>query len=326
MAWQQAFGLMTQDRKMSRIKVTWLSSTRLRIGLLLFSLLGPGLWAYWPTLQIMWRKWQQDPQYSHGYLVPLFALFLLFSRRGQLDSQEIRFSWMWLPLLCTGLLLRILAAYIYFDWLDAASMVPCLAGLVVLLGGRQALRWALPALAFLLFMIPLPYRLETALAQPLRGIATQVSTFVLQTAGCPALAEGNTILLGTGKIGVAEACSGLSMLLIFLALSTAVVAVIRRPLLDKIVILASAVPIAMMANVVRISATGVVQEWFGRELAEKVFHDWAGFLMMPLALAILGLELWILACLLRSPQRGDPIPVALSMALPVRQGTAKAGR
>jgi exosortase len=207
--------------------------------------------------------------------------------------------------------MRFAGAYIYFEWLDAVSLLPTLAGICVLLGGRAALGWAWPAICFLLFMVPLPYRVETALGLPLQRMATIASTYVLQTLGLPALAEGNVILLASGRIGVAQACSGLSMMLIFFALSTALVIVVHRPRLDKAIVVLSALPIAVLVNVARIAATGVAQEKFGPEVAHAIFHDAAGWLMMPLALGLLGLELWLLSRLLPETEASRPLMIGL---------------
>src|SRR5439155_25277796 len=126
--------------------------------------------------------------------------------------------------------------------------------------------------------------------------------FALQALGYPALAEGNVILLNDVRIGVVEACSGLTMLVTFFALSTAVAIVVRRPLLDKVVILPIAsVVIAVLTNVVRITVTGVLYELAGERVAQAVFHDWAGWLMMPLALGCLAFVLWFLSRLLVEP-------------------------
>jgi exosortase len=268
-------------------------------------------WAYWPTLAAMADKWQNDPQYSHGYLVPLFSLALLWLRRDRLQSVQQQYNWWGVALLTGGALLHFAGAYVYLDWLEATALIPFLAGVCVLLGGWSALRWAWPALAFLMFMMPLPHRVETALGLPLRRIATISSTYALQTLGVPSLAEGNTIWLQSGPIDVVEACSGLSMLMIFFALATAVAVVIRRPLLDRLALVASAVPIAIAANVVRISATGVVQVLISRDLALRLFHDWAGWLMMPLALALLWGELWLLSHLLVESKAVRPAAVPL---------------
>jgi len=268
------------------------------------------LWAFWPTLADMADKWQHDPQYSHGYLVPAFSIALLWLRRSQLHAVQWQYNWWGVVLIIKGSLLHFLGAYIFFDWLEAVALIACLAGVCVLLGGWPALRWAWPALAFLMFMVPLPHRVSTALGLPLRRVATLCSTYVLQTLGVPALSEGNTIWLQNGPINVVEACSGLSMLLIFFALATAVAVVINRPLLDRLVLVASAIPIAVVANVVRISATGLSQEFFSPELAQRLFHDWAGWFMMPLALALLWGVLWLLSHLLVKAAAPQPIPLA----------------
>jgi exosortase len=174
-----------------------------------------------------------------------------------------------------------------------------IAGFFLLVGGPRVLAWSWPATAFLLFMVPLPYFVEHAVAGPLQSLATAASTYILQTIGLPAISEGNVIRIGKGTIEVEQACSGLSMLMIFFALATAMAILVRRPLLDRLVILLSAAPIAIVANVFRITATGLAQEWFGPEAAQKIFHDWAGWMMMPLALALLWLELGALSLVLR---------------------------
>lgn len=260
--------------------------------LILPALLGVVLvWAFGPTLAELAHRWSSDSQYSHGYLVPAFAVLLLWMRRERCAAIAPTFSWWGVALLALGVALRFVGEYIFLDWLDAAALLPCLAGLTVLLGGRAALAWAWPAIAFLGFMIPLPFRLEIALAHPLQRVATLASTYVLQTIGFPALSEGNVILLGDTRIGVVEACSGLSMLVIFFALSTAFTFVVRRPMWQKLLLIASAVPIALIANITRITVTGVMHETVGHRAADIVFHDLAGWLMMPFALCLLWLEL-----------------------------------
>jgi exosortase len=242
----------------------------------------------------MVKRWAHDPQYSHGFLVPLFSLWLLWSRRDRLEHGKANPSAWGLGLILGGALIRLAATRWYLSWLEAASLLSVLAGAVVLLGGWNRLRWSGPAIAFLLFMIPLPYRVQLALGGPLQQVATEASTFALQALGFLALAEGNVIALGEVRIGVIEACNGLTMLLTFFALSTALALVVQRRLLDRVVIFLSAVPVGILANVVRITTTAALHVTVGSELANAVFHDWAGWLMMPLALGLLWLELWIL--------------------------------
>jgi exosortase len=168
---------------------------------------------------------------------------------------------------------------------------------------------------FLFFMIPLPHRVAVAAAEPLQRLATVASCYALQTLGLPAVPEGNVILLNDSRIGIVEACSGLRMLVVFFALSTAVALVIHRSLWERLVVVGSAVPIALFSNLVRIVATGVLHQTAGPRFADDFFHDLGGWLMMPLALMLLWVELKVLARLL--PER--------SATAPVRVGQSDAG-
>jgi len=260
------------------------------------------LWAYWPTLCDMAEKWSTDAQYSHGFLVPLFAGFLLWYRRGQFPTQDPRPSAWGVVLIGVGLGLHLFGAYIYIDWLDMVSLLPLLAGLCLCYGGRPVLRWALPSIGFLAFMLPLPHTFEVALSHPLQRIATLGSTYTLQTLGFAAVSEGNVIILDDARIGVVQACNGLGMLVTFFALTAAVVLVIKRPILDKVLIVLSTIPIALLANLIRITVTGILHAKVGGEVANVVFHDLAGWFMMPLALGMLWVELRLLSRLLLEPE------------------------
>src|SRR5207302_5556424 len=113
------------------------------------------------------------------------------------------------------------------------------------------LRVAWPAIAFLLFMIPLPYRVETALCQPLQRLMSETSAMVLQMLGRPAIADGNVILMNGLRLEVVAACSGLGTLVVFFALATGLILLREPPAIDRIVLLVSAAPIALLANVAR---------------------------------------------------------------------------
>jgi len=276
------------------------SQARTRLALLAPLVLGLA-WAYWPTLGALANVWAHDPQYSHGFLVPLFAAVLLWQRRALLQTVEFQPNWWGLPFLAAAAALRLGGAWFFYPWFDTVSLLPCLVGVAVLCGGWSALRWSWPGIAFLLFMFPLPYRLGIIMAPTLQRVATIVSTYTLQTLGFPAMSEGNVIMLNEARIGVVEACGGLSMLIVFFALTTAVALLTKSDITDKILIVLSALPIAIVANVTRITLTAVLHDVAGRAVADG-FHDVAGWFMMPLALAMLWLEMQLLARLLVAPK------------------------
>ncbi len=253
------------------------------------------LWSYWPVFGEMANKWASDPQYSHSYLVPAFCLLLLWRGRGQGKWLEPNWNWWGAGLLLIAVALRIAGARLFVDWLEAISLLSMLAGTVLLLAGWPALKQTWPAIAFLTFMIPLPYRVETGLSQPLQRMATNGSTYILQMIGRPAFAEGNVIVVNDIRVGVIEACNGLGMFLLFFALSAAVAMLIHRPWWEKAILVVSALPIAIGVNIFRISTTTLVHELFDSSTINAWVHDLAGWIMMPLALITLIIELKVLS-------------------------------
>jgi exosortase len=169
----------------------------------------------------------------------------------------------------------------------------------LIVGGVSMLRWAGPALAFLFFMFPFPEVVERTLLMKLQMVASMISTFVLQTLGISATRFGNTLSIDTLQepLEVAEACSGLRMLTIFGAMCFAMIMIVERPWWDKLVIFLSIVPIALASNVIRIVTTALLLLAFGQGTPwlSTLIHDWAGFLMMPIGLGLLWIELAVLS-------------------------------
>lgn len=265
----------------------WIATLVVLIGVLAF--VYAGLFRYSYT---QWLK----PDYSHGFLVPLFAVYLAWHWRAGAPAR-LRWPEPWgLAFVAGGIALFVVAGRLNVgkEWLQGLSLVINLCGVALLLGGWSTLRWLFPCFVFLLFMFPLPYRVEHALGSKLQLIAAAASEFVLQTVGFPTYREGVVLFVKDHALEVEKACSGLSMLLTFLALSTGMALLVTRPWVDRVLILVSAVPVAVLANVIRIALTGVLYNEAGKELGDRVFHDFAGWMMMPIALAILWGELKLL--------------------------------
>lgn len=275
-------------------------TTHQRFGNHLFAAAVAGciLWAQWPVLALMAGQWSNDPRYSHGYLVPIFSLALLDQRRRRLDRVVSAPTSWGLPVLILGAALQLLGGYFHANAVEAIALGPYLAGLALLAGGWSALRWAWPSIMFLAFMIPLPWRVAEALGPPLQATAAKISTYLLQTLGFAAFAEGNVIQLNEARIGVAEACSGLSMLLMFIALSTAAALYMKLRLLDRFVLVLSSIPVALFANIARIVLTGILYERAGGAAAMTFYHDLAGWVMIPFALVLYWCEIWVLSRIL----------------------------
>lgn len=266
--------------------------------------------SYAPSFRLLLVQWE-NPNYSHGYLVVPIALVILWMRREELARTPARPSWLgWV-----GLLALLAARYVLYDlnemWVEQATIPLVVAMLIVALGGWRLLWVALPAVGFLVFMLPLPPSLNAILADPLQRLATIGSTALLQLMGLPVLAEGNVIIVGADRLEVARACNGLSMLVSFVTLITATVLTVARdrPLWERAALLLSTLPIALVVNILRISITAVLYDAFGPSAktfwplnqwfptVDQLAHDTAGWAMMPVALALIFLEMRLLSWL-----------------------------
>lgn len=264
--------------------------------------LGMLTYVFWPTFLGLWDKWSTDPQYSHGMLVPLFSLYLL--SRCEVDPSRPLVA---RPILGLSLLMLSLAAWLFatgisFLTLEGLSFVLALTAIVLTAGGGRGLRTYANPLIFLLFMIPLPYQIERMMGAELQTVATLISTFIFQCSGLPAISEGNTILIQDVRLGVVEACSGLRMMVTFGAFSVAAAMLIERHWIVKGIVLLSAIPIALMTNILRITATGFahvgMHDSDNKAKILDFIHDFNGWMMMPIGLLFLLLELWLLRHLL----------------------------
>jgi exosortase len=252
--------------------------------------------AYAPSFQSLIGQWNRDPNYSYGFFVIPIAVVIFASRRALLDrSKMVPRWWGFLPLAAVVAL-----RFPLYEWnelyVETATIPLVTAGLALALGGWHLLRVALPSIIFLFFMLPLPPNINALLAQPLQKWATIGSVALLQLF-MPVMSEGNVIVIGQTPLEVARACNGLSMLLSFVTLIAATVILVQRPVVERVILMLSAIPIAVLTNILRIAATAVCYHWLGQAQGEKIAHDLAGYAMMPVALLFVWLELKILSWL-----------------------------
>ncbi len=264
--------------------------------------LAAGLWAYWPTLRLIVQVWNREPDYSHGYLVVPIAALFLWLRKARFPGWQKPAYAAGLTLLGLSIAARYFGARFYMEFLDGYSIILWVASVVALVGGLRMLWWTLPSIGFLFFMIPLPFGLEISLSYPLQRIATKVSCFILQLLGQPAFPEGNIILMGDHQLEVAQACSGLRLFMTMVAVAYGYVVLMPQSWWQKGILCLSVVPVALLANALRIVATGLLLEYTTGEIAHKFSHDFAGLAMIPLAGAMFGLFLWYMSLLIREEE------------------------
>jgi exosortase len=247
---------------------------------------------------VLWHfyyAWTTDENYSHGFLVPLIALYFAdqAARRGPVAVRGG--GWLGGAMLAAAVMVRLLTIPLPIPFLGQIAFLVGLAGLFGLLFGTDALKRYWFAFSFLAFMVPLPVAVYSRMASPLQLLASQVASTVMNATGVPVLREGNHMTLPGGlQLFVAEACSGMRQLTGFLALTTAVAYLHSRPAWYRAVIVISAVPIALTANITRVMLTGYIMHLLNPEYALGTFHTIEGLLMMGFGLLLLNLECWML--------------------------------
>lgn len=254
-------------------------------------------------------RWRTDDNYSHGFLVPFLSLYFAshVARRGPVPIRSgvaVGAS-----LLGTAILGRLLTVLLPIPFLADLSLLLGLAGIFALLLGAEALRRYWFVFFFLVFMVPLPVAMYSRVASPLQSFASKVASTVMNATGVPVLREGNRMTLPGGmQLFVAEACSGLRQLTGFLALTTAVAYLTFRPLWYKVIVVLSALPIALTANVARVVLTGYIMHFVNPQYASGTYHTLEGMLLMGFGLLLLNSLCSLLSALASnplSPNHGD---------------------
>jgi exosortase len=259
-------------------------------------LLAVTAWSYWPTMESLFKEWQANDDYSAGQLVPLVAVFLLWRDRKALGKCLLRPCWLWgMALLLLAQAARAYGLLFMFESAERYSLVLTAAGLVLTVAGWQVFRRVKWILLLLFLMIPFPGRIHNLISGPLQRMATTGSVFLLEAFGVRVSQEGNVVTLnGNTPLAVAEACSGLRMLTAFIIVAAFIACMVNRSRLQKVVLLLSSIPVAVLCNVVRIFVTAVLMVLVSAAVAQKFFHDFAGLVMMPIAVVLMFAEIWLM--------------------------------
>lgn len=235
------------------------------------------------------RDWYDLPDFSHGFLIPFFAAFLLWDKRQEIRSTPIAPSWAGLSLIVMGLfelLIGVLGADLF---LQRTSFVLLAAGLVWTLFGKAMLGRVKFVLFVLLLAIPLPTILFNQITFPLQLLASRLASTLLQWVGVPVLQEGNIIQLPAMPLEVAEACSGIRSLMSLFTVAVIYGYFLERTTWRRVVLALSSLPIAVAANVARIFGTGLCVQYWDPDKALGFFHEFSGWLMFLVSLACLYL-------------------------------------
>ena len=276
--------------------------------------------SYLPTMRSLFTAWQNDDNYSSGQLVPLVAAFLVWRERKALSQCVVAPCW-WggIVLLVLAETTRMFGLLFMRLSMERYALVLAIAGLVLMVAGRQVFRRVVWILLFLFLMVPLPTVVHNLISPPLQRVATTGSVFLLEAVGISVSQQGNVVVLnGETPLAVAEACSGLRMLTAFIIVAAFIAYMVKRPRWQKGVLLVSSIPVAVVCNMVRIFATAMLMLYVSAEVAQKFFHDFAGYVMMPVAVLLLFGEIWLMDRII-VPESGPQQKQADAKAKPARR-------
>ena len=241
--------------------------------------------AYFPTIVWMVDRWSaKDSYYGHGFLILPVTLYLLWRKKDELAAIRPSPSLWGLMCLLTGLVIHLVSAIIKVYFTSAFSILLSVAGLVLFLWGKRMLRAVAFPVAFLFFMVPFPLVVIGTTTVRLKLFAAMCAIRVLHAIGFPALQEGSMIYMKNAAVAVEDPCSGLRSLLSLLTLGVLFAYLKQAPFPRRVVFFLSSIPIALLANIIRIVLLAVIADIYGIEAALKFFHDFSGFLVFALAL------------------------------------------
>ncbi len=261
------------------------------------------------------RAWMDDPNWSHGFMIPLFSLYLIYARWGQLMSAKRRVCLWGAPLAILAIVLTMIGVHpLGVRLVSRVGMILLAFAMVLYLAGPGVLRVVWLPVLFLLFAVPIPEMLYAGVAEPLQELAAKGSTVILRLFGVRISSGASSISLISlsdvpHHLTVAEACSGMRLLMAFVALGVVMAYLENRPRWQRVILVAAAVPIAVLCNVLRVTITSTMYVLDRPELGQDFMHSFTGIVMLIPALALLwGLGRLLQALFVEVDAEADPPP------------------
>lgn len=251
--------------------------------------------AFGGALQELARRWHAEEQYSYGYLIPFIVAWLLWSRRDAIAESVGQPSWIGAGLILIAALMNVVGKLSALFFLQQFGFVLALFGIVVGVGGVSLLKVVFVPVFFLVFAIPLPYLIDASLSWRLQILSSQLGVSFIRLFNIPVFLQGNVIDLGTYKLQVVDACSGLRYLYPLLTLSFLAAYMFRAPMWQRVLIFLSAIPITIVMNSFRIGLVGVLVDNFGPQDADGALHMFEGWVIFLACACILVGEMSLLA-------------------------------
>jgi len=270
--------------------------------------LGALVVVYWPVIRGLVSAWSTDDNYSHGFFIVPLALYFAWERRRAIAAAPVRPSMVGLIVVAGSLFLLVAGLLGAELFLSRLSILGTIAGAILFLFGWPMLRLLFFPLAFMLLMIPLPAIIFNKIAFPLQLLASHVGEYTISSLDIPILREGNVLILANATLEVAEACSGIRSLVSLFTLGIVFGYFVDRRFWVRAIIALSAVPVAILANGLRVASAGIAAHNFGAAGVEGLFHEFSGWVVFVLAFLMMFALQRLLHRLLPPPRPVIAVP------------------
>lgn len=251
-------------------------------------------WMYAPVIVDMARVWYKNPNYSHGFLIPLVSGYFAWRKRGELEHSEIR-PWNWgILVFLAGILMFLFGKIGVAHTTLRVSLIVTIGGIILFVCGKRIFWVFLFPYLYLLFMIPLPAYLYDAVAFPLKNIVAKYSVETMLLMNITVYRDGNIIVFPSVRLEVSDACSGIRSLYTLYALTVAYIALVGDRWWRRFVLIIAVVPVAVVSNGFRVIASGILAKYCGTAAVKGVMHDSAGigvFIMMTFLVVLVDATL-----------------------------------
>jgi len=251
--------------------------------------------AAYPSLVNMVQRWESSEEYGYGFMIPFITAFLIWQRKDRLARIDFSGSWPGVLMLLGGLLVLFAGKLSTLHSVTQYGFLISLMGGAYSLMGWKAFRVILVPLLLLFLMVPLPPFLYNNLSSQLQLLSSQLGVAVIRLFGISVYLEGNVIDLGTYKLQVVEACSGLRYLFPLVSLSIIAACFYRDAVWKRFVLVLSSIPITVFMNSFRIGVIGILVEYGGPEQAEGFLHYFEGWVVFMGCVGLLLVVIWVLS-------------------------------
>ena len=255
------------------------------------------LWliAFIPVYPSLVRTWLNHSDNSHGILVPLVSAYFIWLRRREFSLESVSNSNWGGIILAFSMGLYLLSYAGGIAVVSRAMIVFSLIGLVLFTLGTTVFKLLAFPLCFLIFMVPVPDSILGLVSFPLQLFVTKISTFLIQIFSIPAYREGNMVYFAQTQLEVAEACSGIRSIMSYAMLSFIFAYMLDRSWGRRAILVVSAIPLALLANMVRVTGTGILANFYGSKVALGFLHEFSGLAVFAFGFVLLLAEYMLLS-------------------------------